>query len=183
MGFPPDEPLPFDDKPFPYFLLGDDAFALKTTLMKPYPLRQDGRSLGHERRIFNYRLSRARRIVENAFGIMAARWRVLHTCIQTSANNAELIVRACICLHNLMRMRYPGHQRNIIDVEDENHNLIPGQWREERPLMEDPSGRPPRSDSARAKKNRTYLANYFCSTAGSVPWQNRMVGLLPPQDQ
>ena len=44
----------------PYIFLGDDAFALKEFLIKPFP--QQG--LNEERRIYNYRHSRARRISE-----------------------------------------------------------------------------------------------------------------------
>jgi len=46
-----------------YCLVGDDAFPLKTYLIKPY----NSVPLTKEEKIFNYRLSRARRIVENAF--------------------------------------------------------------------------------------------------------------------
>ena len=46
-------------------ITGDDAFPLKNYLMKPYPLK----NLTLEKRIFNYRLSRKRRISENGFGI------------------------------------------------------------------------------------------------------------------
>ena len=65
LGFPNPEPLPFDNEDMPYFFVGDDAFALKPTMMKPYSLR----GLTDDQRIFNYRLSRTRRVVENAFGI------------------------------------------------------------------------------------------------------------------
>jgi len=48
-------------------LIGDEEFALKTYLMKPFPRRQ---SRNNERLdTYNYRLCRARRVVENAFGI------------------------------------------------------------------------------------------------------------------
>ncbi len=56
IGFPPEDPLPKDDRPMPYFILGDDAFALKTWLMKPFS--QD--NMTDEQRIFNYRLSHGR---------------------------------------------------------------------------------------------------------------------------
>lgn len=54
------------DKPMPFMIVVDDAFPLNKHIMKPYS--QVG--LTPESRIFNYRLSRARRIVENAFGIL-----------------------------------------------------------------------------------------------------------------
>lgn len=66
---PPPEPLPGDDKPMPYFIVGDNAFPMREWLQKPFPHRDLAR---HERN-YNYRLSRARRVVENVFGILANR--------------------------------------------------------------------------------------------------------------
>lgn len=59
-----------------YFVfLGDEAFALYANFLKPYPQRD----LSYERRICNYRLSRgARSVSESAFGLRAARFRILH---------------------------------------------------------------------------------------------------------
>ena len=68
-GIPDPEPLPHDDKPMPYVIVGDEAFGLHTWLMKPFPQR----GLTREEWIFNYRLSRARRVVENSFGILVHR--------------------------------------------------------------------------------------------------------------
>lgn len=65
--------LPGFNYKLPYIIVGDDAFALKPNLLKPYP----SRGLALDKIIFNYRLSRARKTVENAFGILANRWRVL----------------------------------------------------------------------------------------------------------
>jgi hypothetical protein len=70
IDFPAPEHIVEGDQNLPYFLIGDDAFALRTWMMKPYSVR----GLSREQRIFNYRLSRARRVVENAFGILASRY-------------------------------------------------------------------------------------------------------------
>ena len=126
IGFPPAEPLPADNVDVPYFLIGDDAFALRTWLMKPFSLMH----MTLEQRIFNYRLSRARRIVENAFGILANRFGCLLTTLKQPPDTVDSIVQACLCLHNFMRMRYPGLQNAVLDKDDEDHNVIPGAWKE-----------------------------------------------------
>ena len=54
----------------PFVVASDDAFPLHNNLMKPYPLS----NLSSEQRVFNYRLSHARRVVENVFGIFAKRF-------------------------------------------------------------------------------------------------------------
>ena len=63
----------------PHCIVGDKAFPLRVDLMKPYsrPNKNNPhRGIPEDKLVFNYRLSRARRIVENAFGILVQRWRV-----------------------------------------------------------------------------------------------------------
>ena len=60
--------------PVPFTLVAEYAFAVGPYLKKPY----GAKNLTGIERIFNYRLSRARRIIENAFGILSARFRELH---------------------------------------------------------------------------------------------------------
>lgn len=57
--------------------------------------------------ILFFRLSRARRIVENAFGIMASTWRVLLSRIHTLPETTNDIILACCILHNFLRLGSP----------------------------------------------------------------------------
>ncbi|XP_025266672.1 protein ANTAGONIST OF LIKE HETEROCHROMATIN PROTEIN 1-like [Camponotus floridanus] len=66
MELPPPCPLSNCSISVPYMLVADAAFQLNEYTLRPYP----GNRLNKTREIFNYRLSRARRVVENAFGIM-----------------------------------------------------------------------------------------------------------------
>ena len=85
--------------PLPFFLLGDEILPLKPWLLKPYP----GTNLTEEKLVYNYRLSRCRRVIESTFGILVARWRILSTTIRADVKNIENYVLACIALHNYLR--------------------------------------------------------------------------------
>lgn len=62
VNFPRDKCLPKDKNNVPqrFVLVGDEAFALSKHLLRPFP----GRTLNVERKIFNYRLSRASQHIE-----------------------------------------------------------------------------------------------------------------------
>lgn len=78
------------------YFVADDAFKLSMRIMKPY----SSRNLEYKQKVFNYRLSRARRTVENAFGIFSNKWRIFQTAISMLPETADLIVTASVCLHN-----------------------------------------------------------------------------------
>jgi hypothetical protein len=67
--------LPGSETPIPYVLVADDAFPLTSYLMKPYAGKL---TKGSAKSVFNYRLSRARRIVENAFGLLSSVFRIFY---------------------------------------------------------------------------------------------------------
>ncbi|CAI6358824.1 unnamed protein product [Macrosiphum euphorbiae] len=98
------EPIDIDgvNGPIPYFMVGDEAFLLTEYLMRPYPGR--GRStMPKDEDIFNYRLSRARRTIENAFGILASRFRIFRKPIIASEKTIINITKATIVLHNFIK--------------------------------------------------------------------------------
>ncbi|CAH2010300.1 unnamed protein product [Acanthoscelides obtectus] len=90
--------LPGSNIKVPCMLLGDEAYPVKTYLMRPFPASQ----LGPEHTIFNKRLSQARQVIECAFGIISAKWRVLQKGIEVEPNFVDDIVK-CVCLlHNII---------------------------------------------------------------------------------
>lgn len=129
LGLPEPQALPGRTIPIPYVLVADDAFALRPNLMKPYGQR----GLTMVQRVFNYRLSRARRIIENVFGIMSARFRVLRKTINLDAEKSKKVTLACCVLHNylLTTNKNKYAPSGTFDHYNDNGELIAGDWRQE----------------------------------------------------
>nr|CAI5847068.1 unnamed protein product [Callosobruchus analis] len=126
LNIPMPESLPDREKVTPYVFVADDAFALTINFMKPYA----GQLSQSPERVFNYRLSRARRIVENVFGIMASVFRVFRKPMQLNVDNVEKITKACVYLHNYLRKSKTSRSlytpSGSFDNEDlENGTIIP----------------------------------------------------------
>lgn len=49
---------------------------------------------------FNYRLSRARMSIENAFGRLKRRWKILTSRRDINLHNMRKIIKVCMILHN-----------------------------------------------------------------------------------
>lgn len=109
-----------------YYLVGDSAFPLKTYLMRPFP----GKLLDSEKFNFNKRLSRARRVIENAFGILVARWRILLTTLNILPSNADKIVKACVILHNFLKLNDSSYCPQDYVDRYAGENIINGLWRQ-----------------------------------------------------
>ena len=98
---PPPRELPGTDVKSPYVIVGDGAFPLTEHLQRPYCRR----NMEEREMVFNYRLSRARRVSENAyaFGVMLNRFRCLLGNMQLDPDVATDVVLACCVLHNFLR--------------------------------------------------------------------------------
>ena len=167
----------------PYVVTADDAFPLGHHLMKPY----GGRCLEHAERIFNYRLSRARRVNENTFGNLTTRWRIFKRPIDALPERCIGISKAVEALHNYLMFHessLSGDERRYcppgyVDAEDKNANIVPGAWRGD---VEKDTGHLPLTQSRTSnacknstKKIRDCFKDFFSSPQGSVLWQNDYV--------
>lgn len=137
--------------PYPFVFVADEAFALSNTLLRPFPIR----GLTPERRVFNYRLSRARRYVECAFGILANKWRILHRPLDVNVELADCIIKTCCILHNYVR------KNDGFNFEDT--------------LSCDLESVPPRGvrGTINGVNVRNMFLYHFNSREGSIPWQNK----------
>ncbi|XP_022181584.1 uncharacterized protein LOC111041585 [Myzus persicae] len=138
-----------------YVFVGDEAFPLKPYLLRPYSRNSLGDN--EPNTIFNYRLSRTRRVVENAFGILAARWRCFRGHIEVQPEFVDKIVLASCCLHNMLCT-------NNEFEPDLDTNQVP-----ENAFLNIDALR--RNSTREATQIRDAFKDYFNSDAGSVVWQ------------
>ncbi|CAH1975805.1 unnamed protein product [Acanthoscelides obtectus] len=82
--------LPGQNEICSYVLIGDEAFALEPYLMRPFPYKQTLTVVRKEK--YNVRLCRARRVVENAFGILCQKWRIFYRPLETKVDTTILIM-------------------------------------------------------------------------------------------
>lgn len=172
LNLPQPSALPGRSLPLPYVLVADDAFAIRPNLLKPYAQR----GLSMVQRVFNYRLSHTRRVIENVFGIMSARFRVLRAPINLDAEKTKKVTLACCVLHNFLITTNRSHYLppHFIDECDANGVTVPGTWRQDQipahstiyPLEIDSDT----VDSPSAREVQEEFANYFVEE-GELDWQ------------
>lgn len=152
MKIPKPNILPGFHEVLPYAFVGDEAFGLSTNLLRPY----SGHNLVHNKKEFNYRLSRARRYVECAFGILSNKWRIFHRPLNVNVDFATDIVKACCILHNFVR------RRDGVRFED---MIVINGFEDVQELGQVPRG------GRYAKECRDKFTTYFTSDAGKLPWR------------
>ncbi|KAJ8914321.1 hypothetical protein NQ315_011308 [Exocentrus adspersus] len=163
------------DRLLPYVIVADEAFQLTHFMLRPYP----GRSyaiLDVSKQVFNYRHSRARRIIENTFGILAAKWRIYRKPMICDVSTAENIVKSTVCLHNFINKNdregqyvAPGY----VDYENSSGDVIHGAWRKElqnENALRNISRTGANTFGRNAGHVRDMFAEYFCNE-GAIPWQ------------
>lgn len=138
----------------PHVMVGDAAFPLKSYLRRPY----SGQNLTRKKRIFNYVLSRARMVIENAFGFLASHWRIFHWRIDLHPKNVDTRVVAACILHNFL-LAPSDNVQLLEEAEELGRHMAPVRNRASR----------------EACAVRESLATFFTSPGGSVSWQDRMI--------
>lgn len=94
-------------------ILGDPAYPLRPWLLTPFPAG----ALTAAQQRFNYRLSKARVIIERAFGKLKSRWRCLLKQLEESTNRVPQTIITCCILHNIcIRMD------DQLDEDDDSDN-------------------------------------------------------------
>jgi hypothetical protein len=125
-------------------------------LMKPYPRRQ----LTNAKRIYNYRISRGRKSIECAFGMLVSKFRLLETAICYSVERTDVVIQAVCVLHNFIRIREGV-------LFNPTRPLFAETTVTSSSTMEQGSHRRP-SISALDLRNR--LCQYFLQPHGVLPW-------------
>lgn len=172
LNLPADRSPDASQTPLPYVFIGDEAFSLGNHFLKPFSQS----SLNYQRRIYNYRLSRARRIIENVFGIMSARFRIFGTAMNLSLENIEDVVIACATLHNFLRRKCPTDytpDNNLYNENTTQGEINCGISADSQSLLQLQLGQN-RNVHKSAKEIRDSFLHYF-NNEGAVAWQDNMV--------
>lgn len=147
----PSNTFPEIDISLPYAFVGDEAFGLDKHLLRPY----SGTHLPVKKKVFNYRLTRARRYIECTFGILSNKWRILHRPIDVKVDFAVDIVKCCCVLHNFVRDRDGFIYDDTLTING----------------LEDFSDIENITTNRNQNRYREALSNYFMSNEGQLSWQ------------
>lgn len=154
LPIPAPKPLPGLHTPVPYVFIADEGLPLISNLMRPY----SGKHLNIDQRVFNYRLSRARRNVECAFGILANKWRIFHRPLNVKYAFAIDIIKARCVLHNFVVSRDGSKMSDELYIDDSLLDLHLQQTIDDFSI-------------ANPVNIRNEFSKYFNSDVGALSWQ------------
>ena len=146
-------------------------------MMKPFPTQ----NLPIDERVFNYRLSRARRVIENALGIAATRFRIFRRPIIANVEKVKVLTKAVVALHNFLMSHNSANAHRYCPInytyQERETGITPGEWRNEENdiLGLQPLGRVGSNNySLDASLVRQGFKEYF-NSEGAVNWQWELV--------
>lgn len=168
IGIPESKFLKGKKTRMPFYFIGDDAFALDQHLMKPY---NRNIKLTTAQYAFNYRISRARMVVECAFGMLANRFRIFHRPIEVLPETVDQIIMTSCVLHNFLideqMINNPSQKINVDEIIELPRTMS--------------SLGPQLMESYRfASKMRDNLAKH-CVSEGDVEFQWHKINMLKPK--
>lgn len=154
----------------PYVFIGDKSFPLRNNLLRPFALRV----LPYDEKVFNYRLARARRVFDNAFGVLTNRFQCFHRPIALDSNRVDSILLAACTLHNFLLRNVRDYvDLMILDYEDtESGSIIHGTRIESAALLD--LSLTTTSTTNNGKIVRNEYKKFFID-AGKVSFQDRML--------
>ena len=128
-----------------------------TLYLKPY----SSQKLTYSKRIFRYRLSRARLTTENAFGTLSNRFRVLSSRIYLKPNNATKITLVCYVPHNILLTHSKNSYSPIgfVDEVEKNGNIRREEWRDRNDAAMQPLAA---TTSRQPSHNSEKIRDIFC---------------------
>jgi hypothetical protein len=146
-------------------------------MLKPFPTQ----NLPVDERVFNYRLSRARRVIENAFGIAATRFRILRRPIIANVEKVKVLTKAVVALHNFLMSNNSANAHRYCPInytdQERGTGITSGEWRNEENdiLGLQPLGQVGSNNySLDASLVRQGFKEYF-NSEGAVNWQWELV--------
>ncbi|CAK1592720.1 unnamed protein product [Parnassius mnemosyne] len=159
LKLPPNKPLPSTTESLPHVFIGDEAFPLSNNILRPYPREQARTELS--KKVFNLRLSRARKVVECAFGMLTQRFEIYQKRMKIQPKYCDLIILATTCLHNfLIENRTPGQENEF----HSNINLLTA-------ITDNNNENSSNSDAVLTTRNK--FKDYF-SSSGALDWQDQV---------
>lgn len=129
--------------------------------------------LNYKKKIFNYRQSRGRRVIENTFGIFANVWGIFRTEIRTTPANVDRIVMAAVCLHNFRIMEKEKIEEFVPDTASDRTKKL-DRLDSALPIVAQDTVLSAVAETRLGERVRDDLAEYFV-TGGRVYWQDNLI--------
>ncbi|KAL6421410.1 hypothetical protein ACFW04_014197 [Cataglyphis niger] len=150
------------DADYKFIMVDVGAFSFKTYFLRLYPGKHVDTD---DKRIYNYRLSRVRRVVKNTFGILIQRFRIYNRRIQAKHEYVDFIILAICVLHNFIK---ESGNNYTINFED-NANRA-----EDETILQNLNARGGNNTLVAFAIRETFM-KFFNSLAGSLIWQNKKI--------